>query len=316
MTRWKSAFKIALATGCAIVAVPAFAEEEVAPDGAADIVVSGKREQYRGDVPLKEVPQSVQEIDGKMLADLNITRLDAALDLASGISRQNNFGGLWDSFAIRGFAGDENFPSGFLVNGFNGGRGFGGPRDASNIERIDILKGPNGAVFGRGEPGGTVNIITKKAKTDDTFGSFAISGGSYNTYRIEGDFNLKLADNFKYAVHLSRMPTKQVPLLAGQTLQLVPVGIDIPQKAGMPMKVRVYFQGKPAAGAQVMADYVNDPDEAAVKTDKDGFATVKVRNQGINVLMAIFVSPTDNPVKYQQLEHRASLSFVLPHLPE
>lgn len=142
------------------------------------------------------------------------------------------------------------------------------------------------------------------------------SGEFHNKGRDEVPNSVLSEHNFKYAVHLTRMPTKQVPLLAGQTLQLVPVGIDIPQKAGMPMKVRVYFQGKPAAGAQVMADYVNDPDEAAVKTDKDGFATVKVRNQGINVLMAIFVSPTDNPVKYQQLEHRASLSFVLPHLPE
>ena len=142
------------------------------------------------------------------------------------------------------------------------------------------------------------------------------SGEFHNKGRDEVPNSVLSEHNFKYAVHLTRMPTKQVPLLAGQTLQLVPVGIDNPQKAGTPMKVRVYFQGKPAAGAQVMADYVNDPDEAAVKTDKDGFATVKVRNQGINVLMAIFVSPTDNPVKYQQLEHRASLSFVLPHLPE
>ena len=66
-----------------------------------------------------------------------------------------------------------------------------------------------------------------------------------------------------------------------------------------------------------MQDYVNDPDEVApAKTGADGTATIKLRNQGINVLMAIFVSPTDNPVKYQQVEHRASLSFVLPHLPE
>ncbi|WP_443478608.1 DUF4198 domain-containing protein [Novosphingobium aerophilum] len=122
--------------------------------------------------------------------------------------------------------------------------------------------------------------------------------------------------NWKYAVHLTRMPTRQVPLLAGQTLQLVPVGTDIPQKMGQPMKVRVYFEGKPVAGAQVMTDYVNDPDEVPVKTDGEGYATIRLRNQGINVLMAIFVSPTDNPVKYQQVEHRASLSFVLPHLPE
>lgn len=142
------------------------------------------------------------------------------------------------------------------------------------------------------------------------------TGEFHNKGRDEVPNAVLSEHNWKYAVHLTRMPTTQVPLLAGQTLQLVPVGTDIPQKMGAPMKVRVYFEGKPAAGAQVMTDYVGDPDEVAVKTDKDGYATIKLRNQGINVLMAIFVSPTDNPVKYQQVEHRASLSFVLPHLPE
>jgi iron complex outermembrane receptor protein len=159
------------------------------------ITVVGERQQYRGDVPIEDLPQTVQLIDGELLKDLNITRLDTALELASGVTRQNNFGGLWDAFAVRGFAGDENFPSGFLVNGFNGGRGYGGPRDASNIERIEVLKGPNGAVFGRGEPGGTINIITKKATVDDTFGSAALSAGSFETYRAEGDVNLALSDS-------------------------------------------------------------------------------------------------------------------------
>lgn len=195
-----SAIRGALIASVAMGAMPitaqaqsqAPAEEEAAP--ADEMVVIGQRQQYRGDVPLASIPQSVQVLDAKVLQDLNITRFESALELTSGIAKQNNFGGLWDAFAVRGFAGDENFPSGFLVNGFNGGRGYGGPRDASNIERIEILKGPNGAVFGRGEPGGTVNIITKKARTDETFGSFTIQGGSWNNYRVEGDYNLALTD--------------------------------------------------------------------------------------------------------------------------
>lgn len=203
----KSALKAVLATSVSLGVMPvqawaqAAATEEAAPASDSEMVVIGQRQQYRGDVPLKSIPQSVQVLDASTLADLNVTRLDAALDLASGISKQNNFGGLWDAFAVRGFAGDENFPSGFLVNGFNGGRGYGGPRDASNIEKIEILKGPNGAVFGRGEPGGTVNITTKKARLDDTFGSFGISGGSWNTFRVEADYNLVLTDTLAIRVN-------------------------------------------------------------------------------------------------------------------
>ncbi len=195
MTKFKSAVCAALFTSVAGLALPsaALAQTPGADDGS-DIVVTGLRQQYRGDVALTDIPQTVQSIDGELLKDLNITGLGSALDLASGIVRQNNFGGLWDSFAIRGFAGDENFPSGFLVNGFNGGRGYGGPRDASNIERIEILKGPNGAVFGRGEPGGTVNIITKKADLTGDFGSFSLSAGSFSTFRVEGDYNIAISD--------------------------------------------------------------------------------------------------------------------------
>ncbi|WP_067734229.1 TonB-dependent siderophore receptor [Novosphingobium naphthalenivorans] len=200
----KSAFRSILAAGVALSVLPstAWAQGPATGEGADEgIVVTGQRQQYRGDVPIKEIPQSIQTIDAETLKNLNVTRLDDALSLASGVAKQNNFGGLWDAFAIRGFAGDENFPSGFLVNGFNGGRGYGGPRDASNIERIEVLKGPNAAVFGRGEPGGTVNIITKKANLDGNFGSFTLSGGSFNNYRVEGDYNLVISDKLAVRVN-------------------------------------------------------------------------------------------------------------------
>jgi iron complex outermembrane receptor protein len=200
----KSAYRAALAAGAAFTAFTAFtvlSTRAYAAEVDDSIVVTGQRQQYRGDIPVKDLPQTVQIIDAKILDQLNVTRLDAALDLASGISKQNNFGGLWDAFAVRGFAGDENFPSGFLVNGFNGGRGYGGPRDASNIDHIEVLKGPNAAVFGRGEPGGTVNIITKKATLRDTFGSFGVSAGSFSAYRVEGDYNLKISDSFAVRVN-------------------------------------------------------------------------------------------------------------------
>lgn len=151
-----------------------------------EVVVLAHRQQYRGDVPIQELPQNVAVLPAKLLQDVNITRLDAALEMVSGVEHQNNFGGLWDAFAVRGFVGDPNVPSGYLLNGFSSGRGFGGPRDASNIDHIEVLKGPTSALFGRGEPGGTINVITKKPLFTPQ-GSFSVSGGSYSTYRAEGD---------------------------------------------------------------------------------------------------------------------------------
>lgn len=176
------------------LAAPTWAAEAEADAGPDGIVVTGVRQAYRGDFEEREIPQSIVTIDAGTLADNNILRLTDALDLNAGVARQNNFGGLWDAYAVRGFSGDENLPSGYLVNGFNGGRGFGGPRDVAGIERIEILKGPNAALFGRGEPGGTVNIVTKQARFDETMGSVSASYGSFDALRGDADLNLSLGD--------------------------------------------------------------------------------------------------------------------------
>ena len=181
------------------------------------ITVSGQREHYRGDVAIEDLPQAVQVISGETLKQIGAVKMNDALDIATGVARQNTFGGLWDGFAIRGFAGDLNVPSGYLVNGFNGGRGFGGLRDTSSVEKIEILKGPGSALFGRGEPGGTVAITTKKPQFK-TEGSATFAVGSYSFYRTEGDFTTPLsestairingayedADSFRDTVHTKR----------------------------------------------------------------------------------------------------------------
>lgn len=120
---------------------------------------------------------------------------------------------------------------------------------------------------------------------------------------------------FKYAVHLTGPLTTPVPALPGQTLQLTPVGA-IPAEMGKPLKLQVMLNGKPAAGARVLTDFVNDPDGKPVMTAADGTVTVNVRNQGLNVVTAIMDGPPDDPKKVNKVEHLATLSFVLPHAPE
>ena len=168
--------------------------------GDEEIVVTGQRQAYRGDFTLRETPQAITVLDREILEDAGVTRLSEALDLSASMARQNNFGGLWDAYAVRGFAGDENLPSGYLVNGFNAGRGFGGPRDVSGIERIEILRGPNAALLGRGEPGGTINLITKKPEFE-VEGGVSASIGSFDTYRVDGDWTGPLSDAFAVRIN-------------------------------------------------------------------------------------------------------------------
>ncbi|MEL7488496.1 MAG: TonB-dependent receptor, partial [Pseudomonadota bacterium] len=80
------------------------------------------------------------------------------------------------------------------MNGFNAGRGFAGPRDISGIAAIEILKGPKSAIYGRGEPGGTINIITKRPSFE-TGGAVRFTAGRFEQYRADVDLDLAISDS-------------------------------------------------------------------------------------------------------------------------
>jgi len=164
-----------------------------------EILVLDNSRAYRGNFSLMETPAADLIIDARTLKDAGALDLNQALDLSSSVSRQNNFGGLWNSFAIRGFVGDENLPSNYLVNGFNAGRGFAGPRDMSGIESVEVLKGPRAALFGRGEPGGSVNLVTKRPQ-EGTAGEVNLSTARFDTRRGDLDWNQQVNDTVAYRV--------------------------------------------------------------------------------------------------------------------
>jgi iron complex outermembrane recepter protein len=138
------------------------------------------------DTPLRETAQSVQIVNREVIDDVNAVTLKDTLSYVSGISQQNNFGGMWDNFSIRGFSGHENSGMSLLKNGFSDNRGYNAPRDTANIESIEFLKGPSAALYGNSEPGGTININTKQAKFKPEY-SIETSVGSYDFYRISTD---------------------------------------------------------------------------------------------------------------------------------
>jgi iron complex outermembrane receptor protein len=192
--------RILLSSACMLGAPAAFAADAPAAGQLESVEVRAQRQAFRGDTPIEQLPQSVQLIDSELLTEVGATQLDDILDLASGVARQNTFGGLWDSFAIRGFAGDENTPTGYLVNGFSAGRGFSGRRDSSNIERIEVVKGPGSALFGRAEPGGTINIITKKPQFTPE-GSIEVGAARFSTYRVAADYTAPISQNVAFRIN-------------------------------------------------------------------------------------------------------------------
>ena len=193
----------ALALAASLLAPGALADTPVqlrdsvitAPAEAADGPVQGYRatrssSATKTDTPLSEIPQAISVVPAQVLEDLNTTRIDRALDFAGGVSRQNNFGGLTlYGYSVRGFTTGELYKNGFAVN-----RGSYSAPDASGIERIEVLKGPAASLYGRGDPGGMINIVTKKPQTE-AFTRFTASAGSWDRYRTSLDVNTPLNED-------------------------------------------------------------------------------------------------------------------------
>ncbi|WP_373321894.1 TonB-dependent siderophore receptor [Pseudomonas paralcaligenes] len=144
----------------------------------------------RSDVDIRDTPQSIEVVPAQVLEDLNTTRIDRALDFAGGVSRQNNFGGLtFLNYSVRGFTTGELYRNGFAIN-----RGSYSAPDASGIERIEVLKGPSASLYGRGDPGGLVNIVGKKPQAE-SFSRLNLSAGSWDRYRASLDANTPLSED-------------------------------------------------------------------------------------------------------------------------
>ncbi|MEH3148447.1 MAG: TonB-dependent siderophore receptor [Methylobacterium frigidaeris] len=144
------------------------------PGFRADRAVSSTKT----DTPQRDVPQVVTVAPREVITDLAATRVDRVFNYIPGVAQQNNFGGLSVfSYAIRGVTTSEIYMNGFPLN-----RGTPPPPDTQNVERIEVLKGPGGGLFGRGDPGGLVNIITKQP-TRERFVEMGGQWGSFEQFR-------------------------------------------------------------------------------------------------------------------------------------
>jgi len=87
-----------------------------------------------------------------------------------------------------------------LWNGFASNRGYSPPRDMANVEAIDFLKGPSAALYGSSEPGGTINVVTKKPQFKAE-NSVDLSVGTQDFYRSAIDSTGALNDKMAYRLN-------------------------------------------------------------------------------------------------------------------
>jgi iron complex outermembrane receptor protein len=171
-----------------------------AQDTSADIVVTARRIEER----LQDVPISITVLNQDQLANANVVNAQDLATVTPSLSTNNQFGSENSSFAIRGFVQDIGTqqsvgtyfndvvaPRGFS-NGLVAGDG-AGPGSFFDLQNVQVLKGPQGTLFGRNTTGGAVLLVPQRP-TDDFEGYVQGGVGNYDMRRVQAVVNLPLGD--------------------------------------------------------------------------------------------------------------------------
>ncbi|MBT1867042.1 TonB-dependent siderophore receptor [Enterobacter asburiae] len=114
-------------------------------------------------MPMLDIPQVVNTVSDKVLADQHATTLDEALYNVSNVVQTNTLGGTQDAFVRRGFGANRD--GSIMTNGLRTVL----PRSFNAAtERVEVLKGPASTLYGILDPGGLINVVTKRP--EKTFG--------------------------------------------------------------------------------------------------------------------------------------------------
>ncbi len=126
----------------------------------------------KSDVPIKEEAQSINVVTQQTLADYQVRSLSDAMKFVSGVSQGNTLGGSRDSLVKRGFGTNDD---GSILR--DGVRSNLGHNFSATTDRVEVLKGPASMLYGALEPGGLVNVISKKPEYTQ---STTLSGSAYS----------------------------------------------------------------------------------------------------------------------------------------
>ena len=130
------------------------------------------------DTPIMDTPVSIEVVTQEVLKDQQAFRFQDAVKNVSGV-QQGFIGGGFDSFIARGFQlGTFQYRNGIRIPGIN--------FDFANVQQVEVLKGPASSLYGRSEPGGLINAVTKRASAVPYY-SLEQRFGSYDLYRTQAN---------------------------------------------------------------------------------------------------------------------------------
>lgn len=181
--------------GFAIVAVPSASPEPAVTTLPAIQVTASNTNRYaavststatKTNTLLRDVPQAISVITNELIKDQSVRSIGDAVRYVPGVGISQGEGNR-DALVFRG----NRSTGDFFTDGIRDDVEY--YRDLYNIERVEVLKGANGMIFGRGGSGGVVNRVSKQANWNPT-NEFSFQGGSFNLKRMTADVGYVIND--------------------------------------------------------------------------------------------------------------------------
>ncbi|MCL1078795.1 TonB-dependent receptor [Parashewanella spongiae] len=204
-------FRISLlAAACAstFIASPLYAAEK---DVSAEknkierITVYGRQNQVvmdsglatKSNMSLMETPAAVVIVDKELIEAQGITSLQDVLNNISGVIQAGNNYGIGDNIVVRGLGANYTFDG--MYGGAGLGNTFNPTRSLTNIESVEVLKGPATGLYGMGSAGGVINLIEKKPQFESRH-ELTTEIGQWDSYSLAFDSTAGITDKLAYRV--------------------------------------------------------------------------------------------------------------------
>ncbi|MFV8817554.1 TonB-dependent receptor [Haliea sp. E17] len=197
-TRMYSAIAIAMAQAVTVVPAAKAQLEEV-------IVTAERREASLQDTEISMSVFSTRSIEEQGIQ----TYLDLSA-MAPNVMMHEMPGKAGGAISIRGFKNAETFSTfepkvALYLDGVLIAKGAGSVFDVLDLERVEILRGPQGTLYGRNTVGGAVNFITKKPNTEEFSGKVSASLGDYDLQDFKGSVNIPIGDTLAFKASAGSM---------------------------------------------------------------------------------------------------------------
>ena len=170
-------------------------EEELVVKG--NVLYSDQVNALKTPVPVINVPVSVSIITDDEIARRGFTELGDLVRYTPGVNTSQGEGHR-DAIVFRG----NRSTADFFQDGVRDDVQY--YRSLYNVEQVEILRGPNALLFGRGGTGGVVNRVSKKGVLGETFGSFAIGSNTFGAYDFTADYNISINENRSLRIMMHR----------------------------------------------------------------------------------------------------------------